>query len=240
MTSSRIPKRPPIVNAPPKPAPKKPETEGDNALWRVPEWFPTMDPKLAESVKVYHSELMKFNGRLNLISRNTEREADENHFADSLLAAELILKQDLDKQVFDIGSGNGLPGLILALCRSDIEFFLVDSDARKCEFLKHAIHVLELKNCQVMNVRLESLKAGSMRTAVSRGFATISKAVLAANRLFSKGGKFYHLKGNNWSREIADIPSQLIAVWSPELVGEYSLPVSQVRRAVVCTTKTQN
>jgi 16S rRNA (guanine527-N7)-methyltransferase len=237
VSSSRLPSRRPIIG-PKDSAPKKATpaaSESDNALWRIPEWFPTMDPKLAEALKTYHKELMKFNGKLNLISRSTEREADETHFADSLLASELLLKTDLGKKVFDIGSGNGLPGLILAICKPDTEFSLVESDARKCEFLKHMNHVLGLKNVQVMNVRLETLSG--MDVAVSRGFASLSKALLAVNRLFNKGGKFYHLKGNNWSREIADIPSQLIAHWKPELIGEYSLPVSQVRRAVVCTKK---
>lgn len=237
MSSSRLPSRNPVKGGADVPAkkPAAPVNESDNALWRIPEWFKTMDPKFAEVMKTYHRELMKFNGKLNLISRNTEREADETHFADSLLASELLLKMNLGKKVYDIGSGNGLPGLILAVCKPDVEFALVESDARKCEFLKHMIHVLGLKNCQVMNVRLETLSG--MDVAVSRGFANLSKALLASNRLFNKGGRFYHLKGNNWSREIADIPSQLIAHWKPELVGEYSLPVSQVRRAVVCTTK---
>jgi 16S rRNA (guanine527-N7)-methyltransferase len=236
LSSNRFSSRGP-VGVPKDTAAKKPaaSAESDNALWRIPEWFATMDPSLAEALKTYHKELMKFNGRLNLISRSTEREADETHFADSLLAAELLLKSPLGKKVYDIGSGNGLPGLILAICKPDTEFALVESDARKCEFLKHMIHVLGLKNCQVMNVRIETLSG--MDVAISRGFASLSKALLTVNRMFNKGGKFYHLKGNNWSREIADIPSQLIAHWKPELIGEYSLPVSQVRRAVVCTTK---
>lgn len=199
-----------------------------------------MDPGLADALKVYHSELIKFNGRLNLISKATEREADETHFADSLLAAELILKLDLGKQVHDIGSGNGLPGLILAMCRPDSEFFLVEADIRKAEFLKHMIHILKLKNCQIMNVRLETFKTAGVSCAVSRGFAPLSKALLMVNRVFQKGAKFYQMKGNNWSREVADIPSQLITFWQPELIGEYVLPVSQSRRAVVCTTKIQD
>lgn len=212
----------------------------DNALWRISEWFPQMDAKLAEALKLYHSELIRFNGRLNLISRSTEREADESHFADSILAADLLAPLDIGKTVHDIGSGNGLPGLILALKRPDVKFLLVESDARKSEFLKHMTFVLGLSNTEVLNVRLETLQAAQIETAISRGFAALSKSLLVVNRTFRKGGKFFHLKGNNWSREVADIPSQLMAVWVPELVGEYSLPVSQVRRAVICTKKIQD
>lgn len=209
----------------------------DNAMWRISDWFPNLDPAVMEQIKIYHSELLKFNSRLNLISRNTEREADEVHFADCLMAAELLKEQGLGPKVFDVGSGNGLPGLLFAIFFPNTEFLLVESDARKCEFLKHVIFALKLPNAQVVNARLESLKDAGMTVCVSRGFATISKTVLTCNRLFSGGGRFYHLKGGNWSSEIAELPSQLISVWSPELVGEYSLPVTQARRAIVVTTK---
>jgi 16S rRNA (guanine527-N7)-methyltransferase len=213
------------------------EPKSDNALWRLPEWFPQLPESILDQLKIYHGELLKFNLKLNLISRNTERESDETHFADSLFATDAVLKKDIAGPIHDIGSGNGLPGLVMALRAPDREFFLVESDSRKCEFVKHMIHVLKLQNVTVMNMRLESLKAEEIKNGISRGFASISKTLLLLNRSFPKGGKFFHLKGANWSSEIAEIPSQLISVWSPELVDEYSLPATQARRAVVCTTK---
>lgn len=209
----------------------------DNALWRVPEWFPDLDGQTLSLLKAYHTELLRFNLKLNLISRNTERDADEAHFADSILALQSLVLKDLGERVFDIGSGNGLPGLILAILQPGINVQLVESDSRKVEFLKHVVHTLSLKNVGIMNIRIESLKSTEIRVAFSRGFASISKTCLLFNKIFSIGGQFYHLKGNSWSSEIAELPSQLISVWNPELVGEYSLPVSQARRAVVRTIK---
>ncbi|MBX3020474.1 MAG: 16S rRNA (guanine(527)-N(7))-methyltransferase RsmG [Bdellovibrionales bacterium] len=224
---------------PPSAAPAAKKTEEANALWRLSEWFPGITGSTMEKLRLFHSELLKFNGKLNLISKNTERDADEVHFADCLMAYEAMKKVSFPKQVHDVGSGNGLPGIVYAILDPSREWVLIEVDARKSEFLKHAAHVVGLKNVQVMNVRLETLKAVSIQCAVSRGFASISKACLISNKVFPVGGQFYHLKGNSWSSEIAEIPSQLISVWGPELVGEYSLPVSQARRAVVCTTKKQ-
>ena len=231
--------RPPHRSAPPIVEKKAAVATQDNALWRLDSWFPDLDPTTSALLRLYHSELLKFNGRLNLISRNTERDADEIHFADSILAAKLIHPGLVGKRVFDIGSGNGMPGVVVALLHSDCEVVLIESDGRKCEFLKHIAHVLALKNCSVMNVRLESLRNEQLETVLSRGFATISKSLLATNRFFAKGGRFYHMKGNHWSKEIAELPSQLISYWTPELVGEYSLPVSQARRSVILTHKIQ-
>ena len=231
--------------APPKAKPKegllgkKAIPEDTNALWRLDQWFGALPAPVMAKLKAYHAELLKFNVKLNLISRSTEREADEIHFADCLLASEILLKQDLGKKVYDIGSGNGFPGLILATLDPTREYFLVESDTRKCEFLKHAVHRLELKNVMVMNVSLKSLKDSEVEVAVSRGFASIGKTLLSCNKIFKTGGRFFHLKASTWSTEIAELPSQLISVWSPALVGEYSLPVNQARRAIVGTQKNQ-
>lgn len=192
---------------------------------------------MLDLLKAYHSELLKFNMRLNLISKTTERDADEQHFADCLLAVEIILRQNLPKKVFDIGSGNGLPGLIFGILDPSRQYNLVESDTRKAEFLKHVAATLKLSNVNVVVARFESLRPMGINCAVSRGFASISKTVLACNKIFEAGGRFYHMKGSGWSSEIADLPSQLISVWAPELVSEYALPVSQARRAVVSTQK---
>jgi 16S rRNA (guanine527-N7)-methyltransferase len=218
---------------------KADDTGSANALWRIPEWFPDLSPRVQELLRAYHTELLKFNLKLNLISRNTERDADEAHFADCLLALKCLKPADLGSRIFDVGSGNGLPGIILGILEPEREVELVESDSRKCEFLKHAVHALKLTNVKVQNVRLETLQTANMKVGISRGFASISKTCLACNKIFPIGGQFFHLKGNSWSSEIAEIPSQLISVWTPELVGEYSLPASQARRAVVRTTKRQ-
>lgn len=227
---------PPTRFPPPKEGAKV-EPDADNALWRIDTWFPDLSTTLREQLRLYHAELLKFNAKLNLISRNTERDADEVHFADSVMSVQILMKAGIEGTVYDLGSGNGLPGVVLAMMAPQLEVILVEGDSRKCEFLKHIVHVLQLPNCKIMNVRLETLKEVQMASAISRGFASISKAVLAVNRAFTKGGMLYHLKGSTWSTEIADFPSQLISVWTPQLVGEYSLPDSQARRAVICTKR---
>lgn len=218
-------------------APAASKADNANALWRIPEWFPDFPVEAIEKLKAYHTELIKFNLRLNLISRNTERDSDETHFADCLIAYDLLRGTDLGPRVFDAGSGNGFPGVLFATLDSRREYCLIESDSRKCEFLKHMIAALKLKNAQVLNVRLEALKGEDVGVAICRGFASMSKTLLACNRIFKPGGRIYHLKGSGWSSEVAEIPSQLMSIWKPELVGEYSLPVSQARRAVVCTLK---
>lgn len=211
--------------------------EASNALWRIGTWFPDYPQATLEKLKGYHAELLKFNAKLNLISKNTERDADETHFADCMMGGEILRSMDLGPKVYDFGAGNGFPGIVLAIMDSARVYELVESDSRKCEFMKHVTSTLQLKNVILNNSRLESLKAEDISVAICRGFASISKTLIACNRMFNKDGRIYHFKGSNWSSEVAELPSQLISSWKPELLGEYSLPVTQARRAILCTIK---
>jgi 16S rRNA (guanine527-N7)-methyltransferase len=207
------------------------------ALWRVPQWFKDLAAPKLELLSMFHVELVHFNSKVNLIGRGTEREADEVHFADSILGSQLILNSTQAKTLYDVGSGNGLPGLVIAILDPSRIIKLVESDARKAEFLKQMVFRLKLTNVEVLNIRFEQLGSGSIDVAFSRGFASVSKALLLGNKAFHKGSLYFHLKTNTWSREIAEIPSQLCSVWTPELIGEYSLPETRARRAVLVTKK---
>lgn len=222
-------------------APNNPPNSGTpatpQALWRVPQWFNHLSPQVLETLRLFHVELLHFNAKVNLIGRGTERDADEAHFADSIAGAEIVFKKSAAKTIYDIGSGNGLPGIAMAIMDPSRQIKLVEKDARKSEFMKQIIFRLKLANAEVLNVQLEQLPQGAIDCAVSRGFASISKALLLGNKAFHKDSQYFHLKTTTWSTEIAEIPSQLCAIWAPELAGEYTLPASQARRAVVMTKK---
>lgn len=216
-------------------SPKADEPSGP--YWRIPEWFPDLSSALISSLRDFHSELLRFNGKLNLISHGSEKESDDVHIADSILGAQVVLKNCAASYIYDIGAGNGLPGVVMALLEPDRVFELVESDSRKAEFIKHVCHKLGIGNVKVSCVRFESLKGSEIEAGVCRGFASISKTLLLCNRTFKVGGVFYHFKGSNWHLEVGEIPPQLISLWDPKLLSEYRLPGSKVSRAVVATQK---
>ena len=97
--------------------------------WRIKEWFPSLSEKTHQQLKVYHSELLKFNKVVNLISSKTVPHADAIHFADSLLAAEQVIKKAIQfEPLYDLGSGNGFPGLVYSILYPDQKVILVDID----------------------------------------------------------------------------------------------------------------
>jgi len=206
-------------------------------LWRIDEWFKDLPQALRSQLKAYHEEILNLNRSISLIGSKTVQLADALHFADCLLANQAIAKQGPFPEVYDFGSGNGFPGIIYAMQYPGTKVHLVEVDTRKAEALGSLVQKLNLKNLTIHAQTVESLKEGSVQVALSRGFAPISKSILVTRRVVKKGGRYYHLKGEEWATEIAQIPTQLCSHWRPSLVDHYKLPIGEIRFAVVVTEK---
>ena len=209
-----------------------------SVLWRVGEWFPDIPSDKLTKLKLYHDELLKFNKSLNLISVKTIPTADLVHFADSILASRLI-QATLPKgaTIYDLGSGNGFPGLVFAILFGDQSVIAVDQDQKKAEFLRQMAFTLKLTNLTVNSHAIESFKEETIQYGMCRGLASVTKSLLLARKVFKVGGSLYHLKSEEWASEVAEIPSQLCAAWSSELLAEYKLPTGNVKYSVVITKK---
>lgn len=205
--------------------------------WRIREWFPELGDETLSRLRIFHLELLRFNKSMALISRKTEVQADLLHFADSIIAAKQILKSTKSQRIFDIGSGNGLPGLIIAALDTARQVVCVDSNAKKTEAIRHFAQKMHLSNVAVGQTRFEDMKEGIIECAVSRGFASISKTLLMARKPMAKDGVYFHMKGTTWVREVAEIPTQICPFWSPKLVADYNLPEGGHKLSLVVTSR---
>lgn len=203
-------------------------------MQKLQSWFP--DIETLESLKMFHVELLKFNKSINLISRNTVDQIELLHFADSLMALEKTKKYLDLSDLYDIGSGNGFPGVIAALTFSDRKVSLVESDLRKCEFLKHIAFKLEIKNMEVLHRRFEELYPLQIDQAFARAFAPISRTLTWGEKVLSKKAKFYHFKGENWRQELEESQKKN-KKWKTELLEEYLLPEENHKRAILCSER---
>lgn len=206
--------------------------------WRIETWFPELPKEVGAQLKKLYQELSVANKTQNLITPKTVPFADAIHFADSIIAMNLIVSDapSVD-EIYDLGSGAGFPGLVGAIMFPNVKFILVEIDSNKSEYIKQSATKLGLNNVEVVTSNIEALPAGSVRFAVTRGIANISKLILMTRRCIAKGGVLYHMKSENWSMEVGEIPTQLCSVWSPALVKEYRLPIGEVRFAIVKTDK---
>ena len=205
---------------------------------RFKEWFPRLEDAYVQSLVTYLIELNKFNKAVNLVSPQTLAIADAVHLADGVYAMKYI-RDDLTPgaPLYDFGSGNGVPGLVMALIDPKLSVVLVDRDERKLEFCKHVAAECKATNVKTMKADIEQLPAKSVINAVARGFAPLPRALLQTRNIVAKGGKFFHLKGDNFAQELSLVPSQLFSFWQPRMLGEYRLPDKGAEMSVICTDK---
>lgn len=206
--------------------------------WRLLDWFAELTPEQNNLFKKYNEQLGKFNNALNLVSPKTLPHADVIHFADCISACRIIYQEAKPTEIFDIGSGNGFPGLIFAILYPEVKVVIIDRDSRKIDFLKQLVIELSLKNVTCRCEGLETFGPGSLKCVMARGFAPIPKAILALRRAVKQGGALYMLKSEEWATEVANIPSQLCSFWLPSLVSNYRLPLGEVQYSIIKLAKT--
>ena len=222
-----------------KSVPKPPEEFPKAAKARLKTWAPALSDVQLDVCEIYIRELLHFNKTLNLISPNTVPKLDAVHILDVIKAWSLIEPRiPAGSLIFDFGTGNGLPGLLAAGLSPDRTFRLVDRDQRKLEFCKHLISALGLKNVTTACMDIADLPEGSVKFAISRGFASVLKSMLLTRSSFALGGAFFMMKGESWSHELSELPPALFRVWKSEMVGEYKLPDNPGNFVVLQSIKT--
>lgn len=213
------------------------QTKEDGSFWRVPLWFPKLPVELVQKLDQFHTELLFFNNKLNLVSARTSRTSDLTHIADGIMGVQAFLDLAPSGEVYDVGSGNGIPGLVLAILDPNRKIVLVDSDMRKTEFLRHVAHKLGLANCSVVNSRIEDLPDGSITLAITRGFASVTKTLITCRKLVRDSGMVVHFKGPSWPSEVASLPSQVLAHWEPVHAKDYVLPENGGQMSLIVTKR---
>lgn len=104
----------------------------------------------------YYELTLKWNDRLHLTTLTQPQAFFERHILESALAESLILHGV--KQVWDLGSGLGIPGMVMAILRHGLTVHLVEASRNKAVFLEAAVEALQLDNMKVVKCRFESLE----------------------------------------------------------------------------------
>ncbi len=157
----------------------------------------------------FRERVVNISKKMNLVSRKDVENLAKNLTEESLLPLEWNVC-NLRSRVIDIGTGAGFPGIPLKLVRPDLEIVLVDSNRRKCAFLKTTIREMELYGISVINDRVESLvineqNRNRFNTLLSRGVKNTSQMLHWADYLLSDGGEVILWKGSGFDSEIRKI-----------------------------------
>jgi len=158
-----------------------------------------------DRLELYVELLKKWNKKINLISQTTEADVWARHIIDSAQIISAANQRDLGAKWLDIGSGAGLPGLVVTILRDSLkcsaEITLVESDTRKCAFLSDICRRLDLK-VEVINQRIEALEPLGCDVLISRAFAPLNRLLTLAYPHLLPTSIAFLLKGERATQEI--------------------------------------
>jgi 16S rRNA (guanine527-N7)-methyltransferase len=178
--------------------------------------------------------LIKENGRQNLIAASTIPSLWVRHIADSAQ----LLALDLARSGLwvDLGSGPGLPGLVVAIL-SPRPMLLVESRRRRCEFLRGVAADLDLTQVEVAEAPLERVETRAAATISARAFAPLDRLIALSTRFSTESTRWLLPKGRNAVKELALLPQPWQRMFHVEqsrtdaesriLVGEGRIGVEQ-------------
>ncbi|QHC68327.1 16S rRNA (guanine(527)-N(7))-methyltransferase RsmG [Rathayibacter sp. VKM Ac-2759] len=156
------------------------------------------------------------------------------HVLNSALVAPL-LRPGL---VGDVGSGAGLPGVVLGILRPDVQFVLIEPMERRVAWLQEQVEALELDNVSVLRVRAEDAQLERpLDQVTARAVSALSKLIPLTAPLLRKGGELVLLKGINAEKEIGAAEKQIrrFRLSPPEVIVLGDGVLSEVTRVVRAT-----
>jgi len=140
----------------------------------------------------YFQLLKRWNQSYNLVAKADDQTLLRRHLFDSLSVRRLVAPG----RCLDVGSGAGLPGLILAVTMPDTEWVLLDANGKKTRFCEQAIHELGVKNARAVQQRIEAHQPdGCYDTIISRAYDQADNFVEQTRHLLCEGGRILAMKG---------------------------------------------
>lgn len=140
-------------------------------------------------------------------------------------------------RVGDIGSGAGLPGLVLAIVRPDVDFVLIEPMERRVAWLREQVGALDLGNVEIVRARAEETGLPPLDQVTARAVSALSKLIPIAAPLVRPGGELVFLKGVNAQNEVAAAAKQIrkFRLSDPEVLVLGEGVLSEVTRVVRAT-----
>lgn len=180
----------------------------------------------------YLALMQKWNKVHNLTAVRKAEDMVTLHLLDSLA----VLPHVGATSLLDVGSGAGLPGIVLALCRPELQVTVLDSNNKKASFMRQAKAELGIDNLEVMCGRVEEFQPQHFRqqapfdVVISRAFSDLALFIRLTRHLCAEGGQWLAMKGVYPEQELAQleaetnlVPSQVLALQVPGLDAQRHL-----------------
>ncbi|SNR81093.1 16S rRNA m(7)G-527 methyltransferase [Methylobacillus rhizosphaerae] len=183
-----------------------------------------LSPEVVDKLLAYLALLVKWNKVHNLTAVRDPEDMVTLHLLDSLT----VLPHVPSGRLLDVGSGAGLPGIVLAICRPDLNVTTIDAVQKKASFMRQVKAELQINNLQVVAGRVEQLKPEQPFDAViSRAFSEIALFIKLTRHLIAEHGMWLAMKGQNPQEELAAVTTE------PARIEELKVPGLDAKRHLV-------
>jgi len=193
-------------------------------------------PQQQAALRQYLSELLRWNKTYNLTAIRDPDQALVHHIFDSLSLVNpvrevLASHQTEVSSIVDVGSGGGLPGVILAIMLPGVQITCVDAVEKKSMFVRQMASVLALPNLTAQHARIETLEPLQSVIVTSRAFASLEDFAQLAGRHVREGGVLLAMKGRPPTEEINAL--QTLTSWTAHTVQPLIVPELESQRCLV-------
>ena len=194
------------------------------------------DPQV-DALMTYLGLLQKWNKVYNLTAVRDPAEMMTHHLLDSLATIEPLMRQVGERtvQLLDVGSGGGLPGVVIAVACPWIHVTCVDTVAKKAAFIQQVAATLKLPNLRGLHARVESLNALSGQgfdVVCSRAFASLVDFVNWSRGSLYPGAVWMAMKGKHPDEELATLAAEAPGV-EVFHVEQLQVPGLEAERCIV-------
>lgn len=169
----------------------------------------SLSPRQVESLQAFESLILERAVPGGMVADADAARLRSRHILDCLRAAVVI--RESDRAAYDLGSGAGLPGIVVAVACAGLSIGLVETRARRAAFLELAVERLGLENARVLRSRVEDLTE-RVDVCLARALAPLPHAWELAEPLLRPGGRLVYFAGHG-----AQLPSN-VAGRTPDMV----------------------
>lgn len=167
-----------------------------------------------EKLEIYVKMLLEWQSAINLVAPSTLPQIWERHILDSAQLWPLIVKDGTSSRIIDLGSGGGLPAIVLAILGAEY-VTMIESDLRKSVFLREVSRETNLTNVTILNKRCEQVEGLKAPIVTARALASLLQLVGWAKPFLEKDGLMIFPKGQDYQSEIDELSEE----FEDELVG---------------------
>jgi 16S rRNA (guanine527-N7)-methyltransferase len=167
----------------------------------------TLSEETQQQLLAFMALIQKWTRVYNLTAVRDPQEMLTHHLLDSLSALTPLLRQTMGRPIrlLDVGSGGGLPGVVLAICRPEIQVTCVDTVGKKAAFIQQVAVTLRLPNLRGLHARVESVQE-RYDVVCSRAFASLKDFTQWSRPALAEGGVWMAMKGKMPNDEVAQLP----------------------------------